>query len=172
MRDRSDDGLESMIFSIRGQRVMFDADLAKLYGVSTKALVQAVKRNIDRFPADFSFQLNKQDLTNLRSQIVTSSGHGGRRTAPYVFTEHGVAMLSSVLSSKRAVLANIAIIRAFVRLRRMLAEHVDLAAKLVELERKYDRQFKVVFDAIRELMQPGAPDSKRPIGFTSWNDSG
>lgn len=170
MHDSSHDGLESLIFSIRGQRVMFDADLAKLYRVPTKALVQAVKRNLDRFPADFSFQLTKQELTNLRSQIVTSSGHGGRRSAPFVFTEQGVAMLSSVLRSKRAVLANITIIRAFVRLRRMLAEHADLAAKLAELERKYDRQFKVVFDAIRELMQPSAPGVKRPIGFTSWKD--
>jgi glutaredoxin len=130
-------------------------------------LLQAVKRNADRFPDDFSFQLTKQELTRLRSQIVTSNGRGGRRTVPYVFTEQGVAMLSSVLKSRRAVLANIAIIRAFVRLRRMLAEDADLAAKLAELERKYDRQFRVVFDAIRELMQPGAQEPKRPIGFIS-----
>jgi glutaredoxin len=167
MRNRSETDLERLIYSIRGQRVMFDVDLANLYGVPTKALLQAVKRNADRFPDDFSFQLTKQELTRLRSQIVTSNGRGGRRTVPYVFTEQGVAMLSSVLKSRRAVLANIAIIRAFVRLRRMLAEDADLAAKLAELERKYDRQFRVVFDAIRELMQPGAQEPKRPIGFIS-----
>lgn len=167
MRNRSDADLERLIYSIRGQRVMFDVDLAKVYGVPTKALIQAVKRNADRFPGDFSFRLTKQELTRLRSQIVTSNGRGGRRTVPYVFTEQGVAMLSSVLKSRRAVLANIAIIRAFVRLRRMLAEDADLAAKLAELERKYDRQFRVVFDAIRELMQPGAQEPKRPIGFIS-----
>jgi len=162
--------LEKLIFVVRGHRVMLDADLARLYAVPTKALIQAVGRNIDRFPEDFCFQLQKQEVARLRSQIVTSNGRGGRRTAPYAFTEQGVAMLSSVLRSKRAVLANIAIIRTFVRLRRILAEHADLAAKLSELEERYDQKFKVVFDAIRELMRPQAPESKRPIGFASWED--
>ncbi len=144
---------------------MLDSALAGLYGVSTKQLVQAVKRNLDRFPEDFMFQLEAQELTVLRSQIVTSNlGRGGRRYAPYAFTEQGVAMLSSVLRSKRAIRVNVEIMRAFVRLRQLLATHADLARKLETLERKYDTQFKIVFDAIRELMQPPAPE-RREIGF-------
>ena len=143
---------------------MLDRDLAELYGVETRALVQAVKRNIDRFPSDFMFQLNKDEFADLRSRIVTSSW-GGRRTAPYAFTEQGVAMLSSVLRSSRAVQVNVEIMRAFVRLRRMLESHVELARKLEALERKYDRQFKVVFDAIREIMAPELPPKRRQIGF-------
>jgi hypothetical protein len=151
---------------------MLDADLARLYGVSPKRLNEAVRRNRDRFPDDFIFQLTREeieeltrqiDASNLRSQFATSSW-GGRRYLPYAFTEQGVAMLSSVLRSKRAVAVNIEIMRAFVRLRRMLASNEDLARKLAALERKYDAQFKVVFDAIRELMAPPSPKRKR-IGF-------
>lgn len=142
---------------------MLDADLAELYGVEPRVLIQAVKRNIDRFPQDFMFQLTKREFSDLRSQIVMSSW-GGRRYPPYAFTEHGVAMLSSVLRSKRAVRVNIEIMRAFVRLRQILASHKELARKLEELEKKYDAQFKVVFDAIRELMTPPEPKRRR-IGF-------
>jgi hypothetical protein len=156
---------EKRIFLLRSVRVMFDYDLAELYGVSTKQLVQAVKRNLERFPEDFMFQLEPQELALLRSQIVTSnSGRGGRRYAPYAFTEQGVAMLSSVLRSRRAVQVNIAIMRAFVRLREMLLTNADLARKLAALEAKYDSQFKSVFDAIRQLMTPPDPPRRR-IGF-------
>ncbi|MCG2709440.1 MAG: ORF6N domain-containing protein [Thermodesulfovibrionales bacterium] len=156
--------IEKKILLIRGEKVMLDADIAELYGVETKMLVRAVKRNIDRFPADFMIQLNREEFENLRFQFGTSSRWGGRRYLPYAFTEQGVAMLSSVLSSKRAVQVNIAIMRAFVKLREMLATHKDLARKLNEMERKYDSQFKVVFDAIRQLMIPPSP-KKRKIGF-------
>jgi hypothetical protein len=139
--------------------------LPTLYGVPVKRLLEAVRRNLDRFPADFMFALDKQELARLRSQFATSNGRGGRRYAPYAFTEQGVAMLSSVLRSKRAVLVNIEIMRAFVRLRRMLASNAALARKLDELEAKYDEQFRVVFDAIRELMTVPAAGSKRQIGF-------
>jgi len=152
---------------------MLDADLAALYGVSTKALVQAVKRNLERFPGDFMFHLTEQEVRALRSQIVTlddASGRGRGRHAkylPHAFTEQGVAMLSSVLKSKRAVRVNVEIMRAFVRLRGMIAHSQDLARKLDALESKYDRQFKVVFDAIRELMASPAAAPKRRIGFVS-----
>lgn len=143
-------GVETKIRMLRGERVMLDADLAILYGVPTKALVQAVKRNASRFPEDFMFQLTAEEDTALKSQTVTSNvGRGGRRTRPYAFTEQGVAMLSSVLRSPRAVAVNIEIMRAFVRLRAMLGAHAELAHKLASLERKYDAQFRVVFDAIR-----------------------
>jgi hypothetical protein len=156
--------IERSILLIRGHKVMLSTDLAELYGVEPRILVQAVKRNINRFPEDFMFQLSKEEFSNLKSQIVISSWGGLRRAAPYAFTEQGVAMLSSVLRSKRAVQVNIEIMRAFVRLRRILASHADLARKLDSLEKKYDTQFKVVFDAIRELMKP--PETKkRPIGF-------
>lgn len=144
--------IEEKIFFIRDNKVMLEADLAKLYGVETKVLLQAVKRNIDRFPSDFMFQLTNQEFTVLRSQIVTSSQWGGRRYPPYAFPEQGIAMLSSVLNSPRAIKVNIEIIRTFVRLRQMLASHVELSRKLIEMEKKYDAQFKVVFDAIRGLM--------------------
>ncbi len=167
--------IERRIYLIRKQKVMLDSDLAELYGVETKMLNRAVKRNIDRFPADFMFQLNKEEAARLRFQIGTSSlrsqaatseaSHGGRRYLPYAFTEQGVAMLSSVLHSKRAVQVNIAIMRTFVQLREMLATHKDLAQKLEALEKKYDRQFKVVFDAIRHLMEPEEPPKQRQIGF-------
>ena len=157
--------IESKIYVVRGHKVMLDSGLAELYEVATKVLLQAVKRNLERFPEDFMFQLNVQEFMNLRLQIVTSSsGHGGRRYLPFVFTEQGVAMLSSVLNSPRAVQVNIEIMRAFVRLRQMLASNAELARKLASLERKYDSQFKMVFDAIRQLMTP--PDvKKRKIGF-------
>jgi hypothetical protein len=157
--------VDRKILVLRGERIMLDADLAELYEVETRALVQAVKRNGERFPPDFMFQLTAAEATILRSQSgISSAGHGGRRYAPYAFTEHGVAMLSSVLRSERAVQVNIEIVRAFVRLRTMLAGNVELARKLAALERKYDAQFKVVFDAIRELMEPPAKP-RRPIGF-------
>ena len=149
---------------------MLSADLAELYGVEPKVLVQAVKRNKDRFPKDFMFQLTNQEFTNLKSQIVTSSWGGIRRANPYAFTEQGVAMLSSVLRSKRAVQVNIAIMRAFVKLRDMLSAHKDLARKLERMEKKYDSQFKIVFDAIRELMAPPA-SRKGKIGFGRENES-
>ncbi|HJW09314.1 MAG TPA: ORF6N domain-containing protein [Holophagaceae bacterium] len=157
------------ILVLRGEKVMLDSDLAALYGVETKALLQAVKRNPDRFPSDFMFQLSEDEWALLRSQIVTSKGEGdsrgGRRYAPYAFTEQGVAMLSSVLRSKRAVQVNIEIMRAFVQLKRMLATHADLARKIESLEQKYDKQFRGVFDAIRELMAPQTAVKKQPIGF-------
>jgi ORF6N domain len=157
-------GIEKSILVIRGERVMLDEDLAKLYGVLPKVLNQAVKRNIERFPADFMFQLTKDEWDGLRSQSVTSSSRGGRRYLPYVFTEHGVTMLSGVLSSERAIAANIEVVRAFVRLRRTVAEHADLAKRMNALEKKYDAQFRFVFDAIRDLMAvPEKP--KRRIGF-------
>lgn len=157
--------IELSILTLRGQRILLAHDLAQLYGVETKVLMQAVKRNIERFPLDFMFQLDKEEWQNLRSQIVTSN-HGGTRYAPYAFTEQGVSMLSSVLRSDRAVQVNIEIMRAFVRLRRMLAEHRDLAKRLDELEQRYDKQFSAVFDAIRKLMMPPSQE-KRPIGFTA-----
>lgn len=147
---------------------MLDTALARLYEVETRALVQAVKRNIERFPADFMFQLTQKEFDFLRSQSVISNpeGRGGRRYLPYAFTEQGVAMLSSVLRSDRAIHVNIEIMRAFVRLRQMLATHKELAQKLAALEKKYDTQFRAVFDAIRELMTPPDPENKRPIGFS------
>lgn len=159
--------IERRILSIRGQQVMLDADLATLYEVETRVLVQAVKRNLERFPEDFMFQLTAEEFQALRSQSVISSGWGGRRTRPYAFTEQGVAMLSSVLRSRRAVQVNVEIMRAFVRLRRIVAEHADLARRLDELESRYDEQFAIVFDAIRELMAPPAGPAKRRIGFTT-----
>jgi len=166
--------IQESILLLRGQKVMLDADLALLYGVTVGRLNEAVKRNRDRFPADFMFQLTPKEFGSLRSQIVTSnlkshiaissSDWGGRRHPPFAFTEQGVAMLSSVLRSKTAVQVNIEIMRAFVRLREILATHKDLANKLETLERKYDAQFKVVFDVIRQLMTPPEP-KKRKIGF-------
>ena len=157
--------IEHAILVLRGQKVMLDSELAALYEVPVKALNQAVKRNLDRFPEDFMFRLNQEEATSLRSQSVTSkAGRGGRRTEPYAFTEQGVAMLSSVLRSPRAVHVNIEIMRAFVRLRQMLQQNTELARKLAALERKYDGQFKMVFEAIRDLMTP-APKEKPRIGF-------
>jgi hypothetical protein len=154
--------IEQAILLIRGQKVMLDADLAGLYGVETKILNKAVKRHLDRFPEDFMFQLTAEEAKNLRFQIGTSKkSRGGRRYLPYAFTEQGVAMLSGILNSPRAVKVNIEIMRAFVRLRHLLASHTELARKLSEMENKYDEQFKVVFDAIRALMSP--PEKPRKI---------
>lgn len=159
------ESLAAAILSLRGQRGLLSPALARLYGVEPKVLMQAVKRNLERFPEDFMFQLSPDEWTNLKSQNVTSSW-GGARTAPYAFTEQGVAMLSSVLRSAQAVQVNIEIMRAFVRLRRVLSEHRALAARLDEIEGRYDEQFRLVFDAIRQLM--AAPSSeKNPIGFTA-----
>ena len=159
------DRIARSIFFIRETKVLLDADLAELYGVATGTLVRAVKRNITRFPADFMFQLTKAEFDNLRRQIGISNSWGGRRYRPYAFTEQGVAMLSSVLRSERAASVNIAIMRTFVQLRQMLAGNEDLARRLDDLERRYDEQFKVVFDAIRQLMIPPEPKTKIPIGF-------
>ena len=151
------------ILSLRGAKVLLDADLAELYGVDTKTLVRAVRRNAERFPADFMFQLTLEEYHILRSQSGTSSSWGGRRYRPFAFTEKGVAMLSSVLRSPRAVRVNIEIMRAFVRLRRMLESNAELAHKLAALEQRYDAQFKVVFQAIRELMR--SEHEPKRIGF-------
>jgi len=179
--------IPARILTIRGQRTMLDSDLAALYGVQTKVLVQAVKRNISRFPSDFMFQLSSDEFSALRSQTVTSNpGRGGRRSAPYAFTEQGVAMLSSVLSSPRAIGVNIEIMRTFVRVRELSATHSELANRLSELEEKTEaislqhdtfsrntrNQLKQVFEALRELMTP-TERPKRPIGFVTpkENDS-
>ena len=146
--------IENKIYFIRGEKVMLSIHLAELYDVEPRALVQAVKRNIERFPEDFMFQLTKEELDNLKSQIVISSWGGMRRATPYAFTEQGIAMLSSILHSKRAIEVNIQIMRAFVKLREMISSHKDLAKKLENLEKKYDAQFKIVFDAIHQLMAP------------------
>jgi hypothetical protein len=157
--------IERRILLIRGHKVMLDAHLADLYGVETKVLKRAVRRNRERFPGDFMFQLTKEEEDILRSQFGTLRWGEHAKYLSYVFTEQGVAMLSSVLHSKRAVQVNIEIMRAFVRLREILATHKDLARKLEELERKYDEQFRVVFEAIRQLMTPQEPPPKRRIGF-------
>jgi hypothetical protein len=158
--------IEQAILLVRGEKVMLDSDLAALYGVQTSNLNKAVKRNADRFPADFMFHLTADEVERLRFQIGTSKpGCGGRRYRPYVFTEHGVAMLSSVLRSQTAVRVNIEIMRAFVRLRGILAVHKDLARKLAELEQKYDGQFRIVFDALRQLTAAPRETKRRRIGF-------
>ena len=156
--------IERAILLVRGHKVMLDADLATLYQVPVKRLNEQVARNRDRFPEDFMFQLSDAEHANLRSQFATASSWGGRRSPPYAFTEQGVAMLSSVLHSPRAVRVNIEIMRAFVRLREMLQTNKELARKLDALETKYDSQFKVVFQAIRELMTP-PPKPRKQIGF-------
>ena len=165
------DRVEQRILRLRGQNVMLDEDLAELYGVTTKRLNQQVQRNVERFPADFMFQLTFEEDAALRLQFVTlKRGRGAhRKYLPYALTEQGVSMLSSVLRSPRAVQVNIEIMRAFVRLRRILTEHKDLARKLDALERKYDAQFKVVFDAIRKLMEP-PPAARKRIGFGITSD--
>ena len=158
--------IEGKILLIRSQKVMLDRDLARLYGVETRALNQAVRRNIDRFPKDFMFRLTREEIMRI-SQFVISSAHPGVRTLKFsknvmAFTEHGVAMLSSVLNSPRAVQVNIQIMRTFAKLREIMSQHKDLARKLEALERKYDAQFKVVFDAIRQLMAPPEPEPEPP----------
>ncbi len=179
-------GVESRIYALRGMRVMLSPDLAQLYDVETKVLMQAVRRNIDRFPADFMFELTRDEAEISRSQSVTlnatapessrsqivtlnhapAAGRGSNiKYLPYAFTEQGVAMLSGVLRSDRAIAVNIEIMRTFVKLRSMLESNKDLAKKLAALERKYDDQFRVVFEAIRELMAPPSSPKKKPIGF-------
>ncbi len=155
------------IFLIRGQKVILDNDLATLYGVETKSLNLAVRRNADRFPSDFMFQLSADEWERLRFQIETSkTGRGGRRTPPYAFTEQGVAMLSGVLNSPRAIAVNVAIMRAFVKLRQLLTDNEKLARKLRAMEKKYDGHFKAVFDAIAALMEPIEEEPKKSrIGF-------
>ncbi len=157
--------LETRIILVRGERVMIDADLAAVYGVPTKALNQAVKRNPRRFPADFAFRLSAAE----KSEVVTNCDHLARlrfaSARPYAFTEHGAIMAANVLNSRRAVELSVEVVRAFARLREMVASHKDLAKRLDELESRYDRQFKAVFDAIRELMRPPEPKMKRKIGF-------
>lgn len=160
----SEEGIEKRIHLIRGHRVMLSADLAELYGVVPKVLVQAVKRNKERFPLDFMFQLSNQEFTNLKSQIVTSSWGGLRRAMPYAFTEQGVAMLSSVLRSDRAIAVNIEIMRAFVRLKLELCANAALARRLDELEGSCDKKFRIVFSAIKSLLMPEARVGRR-IGF-------
>jgi hypothetical protein len=168
--------IENAIFMVRGHKVMLDVELARLYEVETKNLNKAVKRNRDRFPEDFMFQLTREEIESLRFQTGTAKpGRGGRRTLPYAFTEQGVAMLSTVLRSRRAVLVNIEIMRAFVKLRRILESHKELAHKLEEIEKTYDAKFRTVFAAIRELMShpsrhpapppPPPPPPPRKIGF-------
>lgn len=172
--------IELRIFTVRGQRVMLDSDLASLYDVPTKALVQQVKRNIDRFPEDFMFQLDLSECATLRSQIVTSNaGRGGRRYAPYAFTEHGVAMLSSVLSGDRAIAVNIEIMRTFIRLRKIAISNKELAHRLDLLESHTENllqrhnaldtatknKFKQILDAMRVLMEPPELPKRRPMGF-------
>ncbi len=154
------------IVVIRAQKVILDHDLAALYEVPTKVLIQAVKRNASRFPADFMFQLSLREFRHLRSQIVTSSLWGGRRTAPYAFTEQGVAMLSTVLRSRRAIAVNVEIMRAFVRLRRWAVQYKELGRRIDTLEERTDGQFQVVFDAIRALINPEVKP-KRKIGYLS-----
>jgi hypothetical protein len=156
--------IERRIFYFRGVKVILSSDLAELYGVAVKALNQAVRRNIDRFPEDFMFQLTGEEFNDLKSQFVTSSWGGMRRALPYAFTEQGIAMLSGVLKSPRAIRVNVEIMRTFVKLHQMSASNTELARKLDELEKKYDRQFKIVFDAIRQLMSP-SPGKAKQIGF-------
>jgi len=158
--------ITSKIYLIRNMKVMLDRDLAELYGVETKVLKQAVKRNIDRFPADFMFEMTKSEFENWRSQFVTSkSDRMGLRYKPMAFTEQGVAMLSSVLKSKRAIEVNIAIMRAFVKLREMMATHSDLKRKIESMEKKYDEQFQIVFEAIKQLLSE-EDKPKKKIGYT------
>ncbi len=156
--------IENAILFVRREKVILDSDLARLYGVTTARLNQQVKRNLERFPSDFMFQLTRKEYDSLMLQIATSKGRGGRRKLPNAFTEHGAIMAANVLNSKGAVQASVQVVRAFIRLRQMLASNAELARKLSEIERKYDAQFKVVFDAIRQLMTPPEPQRKQ-IGF-------
>ena len=161
--------IERRIYLIRGHKVMLDSDLADLYQAPTKAFNQAVKRNLDRFPDDFMFQLTEEETAPMRSQFVTASRRNIRHR-PYAFTQEGVAMLSSVLSSPRAIQVNIAIMRVFVRLRELAGTHRDLAQKIAAMEKKYDVQFKVVFEAIKKLLDPPPTPAKRRIGFAAHDD--
>ena len=160
--------IENLILVIRGQRVMLDADLAALYGVSTKRLNEQVKRNLDRFPEDFMFQLTSQEVRNLKSQIATSRSHGGRRKLPYAFTEHGAIMAANVLNSPRAVQASVWVVRAFVKLRETMSTHKELVRTLAELERRldyHDEDIRALVEAIKQLMTPAKPSERPRIGF-------
>ncbi|HBK89196.1 MAG: ORF6N domain-containing protein [Cyclobacteriaceae bacterium] len=156
------DFIATKIFFLRGERVLLDADLALLYRVETKRLKETVRRNLERFPDDFMFQLTNEEWQNLRSQFASSSW-GGTRYPPFAFTEQGVAMLSGILNSPRAVETNIAIMRTFVALRKLMETNTELAAKIRQLEKKYDQRFKLVFDAIQKLIR--REKETRPIGF-------
>lgn len=160
--------IEDMIFLIRGQRVMLDSDLARIYGVTTGQLNQAVKRNVARFPGDFAFQLDSKEFTNLISQTVISSSYGGRRTLPWVFTEHGALMLGNVLNSKVAIAASVRVVKVFISMREQLAAHKELAGKLAELESRiegHDSAIQNLFEAIRQLIEPPLPENRKQIGF-------
>ena len=160
--------IEDLIFLVRGQRVMLDSDLAKIYGVTTGQLNQAVKRNAGRFKDGFAFQLGKQEFANLISQSVISSFHGGRRTLPWVFTEHGALMLGNVLNSKIAVEASVRVVKVFISMREQLAAHKELAGKLAELEDRitgHDKALQNLFEAIRQLIEPPLPENRKQIGF-------
>ena len=166
--DRKIARIESVIHLIRGHRVMLDSDSAAIYGVTTKRLNEQLHRNRSRFPSDFAFQLTAEELMNLRSQIATSSFHGGRRYRPWVFAEHGAIMLASVLNSDIAVQASVRVVRAFVRLREMIAADAQLAAKLEELERRLDSHDEAIVDlfaALKQLLEPSEPAKRREIGF-------
>jgi hypothetical protein len=166
--DRKVASIESAIYLIRGRRVMLDSDLAAVYGVTTKRLNEQLRRNRSRFPSDFAFQLTVEELTNLRSQIATSSFHGGPRYRPWVFTEHGALMLASVLNSAIAVQASVRVVRAFVRLREMVAANAQLAAKLEQLERRFDSHDEAIanlFAALKQLLEPSQAPKRREIGF-------
>ncbi len=157
--------IENKIYVFRGQKVMLDRDLAKLYGVQTKRFNEAVRRNIRRFPEDFSFRLTKDEFTSLRSQIATSN-RGGQRYEPFVFTEQGIAMLSSVLNSEKAIAINIQIIRAFIYLRDMAIENSDLRLRLEYIEKNYDQQFRIIFNALQNPQQNDLiEDDREPMGF-------
>jgi len=160
--------LQGAIHLIRGQRVMLDFDLAMIYGVTTKRLNEQLKRNRLRFPADFAFQLTVQEFRTLKSQIATSSSHGGKRKLPWVFTEHGALMLASVLNSAIAVQASVRVVRAFVRLREMVAANAQLAAKLEELERRFDSHDEAIanlFATLKQLLEPSEAPKRKEIGF-------
>ena len=165
--------VEERILQIRGQKVLLDSDLARLYEVPVKQLNQAVKRNRGRFPPDFMFQLDREEWAALRSQSVTSKvRRGGRQYPPYFFTEHGAVMAATVLNSDRAVAMSVLVVRAFVRLRKVLATHEELARKLAALEQRYDQQFQVVFQAIREILEvPKVEPARRHIGFVRYDDT-
>ncbi len=164
----NEEKIASLIYIIRGKRVMTDSDLAKIYNVETRTLNQAVSRNKERFPKDFMFQLSKTEFENLKSQSVMSSW-GGRRSVPFAFTEHGSLMLASVLRSETAIKASISIVRAFVKLREILASNKELANKIAKMENRYDKQFKVVFSAIRQLMEEPKKPDKKPLGYQYKN---
>ena len=162
------ESIGSRIFLLRGQKVMLDSDLAKLYGVETRVLLQTIRRNPDRFPSDFVFQVVEDEWNSLRSQIVTSKGRGGRRYLPFVFTEHGAIMAATVLNSPLAVEMSVFVVRAFVKLREMLSTHKELAHKIEELERKlgvHDEAIIGLFEAIKQLMEPPS-EKRKQIGFT------